>query len=334
MPELPENNNLGQDSKPNFYIGSLGIYGRLVVAPMDGFTDSPFRRIACQHGAALCFTEFINNLDVTQGHPRLDEKLKYSIDEKPIGFQLYDSEPNRFVTAAQILIEKWRPDLFDVNLGCANRRVTGRGAGAALLTKPDRIARIFNLLSSVLDIPVTAKIRLGWDESQINYLETTKVLEDNGCQAISVHARTRSQAFSEPARWNAIAEIKSLSRIPIIANGDIIDQEGIQTVMQYTGCDAVMIGRAAIGNPWLFSHKDGSVIEPSQVVGTIIQHLSLSLEHYGQEGIIKFRKHMLQYLKWLHVSDKERKKLLTSLNLNEITELLSSLLNDADQSFE
>ena len=218
---------------------------------MDGYTDLPFRLICKQQGSAASISEFINGIDIKQGHPHLPTKLQFSDEERPFAYQVFDDDPNRLLHAA-LELRKINPDFIDVNMGCSAKNVSNRGAGAGLLKDPQKIALIISSLVKNLDIPITAKIRLGWDDSTRNYLEVAKIIEDNGASAISVHARTRKQEYSGTADWQAIADVKQLVKIPVIGNGDIKIQADVARMMEQTGCDAVMIGRAAIGNPWIF----------------------------------------------------------------------------------
>ncbi|MBN2029364.1 tRNA-dihydrouridine synthase family protein, partial [bacterium] len=184
---------------PAYLIGSIPVRTNLALAPMDGFSDSPFRRIAKRHGAGLLFTEFINAIDVIADNPNLKEKLVFHPEERPIGFQLFDNQLERLLQASKKIFSRYRPDFIDVNLGCPNRRVTSRGAGAALLKKPDEVGRLIETLSREIDLPITAKIRLGPNENEKNFLEIAHVIENNGGQCVSLHARTTEQGLKGPA---------------------------------------------------------------------------------------------------------------------------------------
>ena len=245
-------------SSPTFYIRDIPVHGNLILAPMDGYSDQPFRSLARKLGSALSYTEFINTLDVIHKQPRfLAERIAYTTDERPIVYQLLDNDPQRLLAAAQRLLPH-QPDIFDINLGCSARSVSGRGAGAGLLKTPEKIATIFNLLSKNLPIPITGKIRLGWDENTRNYQLVARIIEENGGQLIAVHGRTRAQQYSGQADWDAIAEIKQIVSIPVIANGDVQTVADIDRILAHTHCDGVMIGRAATTNPWIFSRLQHS----------------------------------------------------------------------------
>ncbi len=279
-----------------FNIRDVVIPGRLLLAPMDGFTDSPFRIICKEKGSALCTSEFINGIDVTFGHPYLKYKTNFSSIERPFCYQLFDDDPQRLLNSA-LSLARLDPDLIDINMGCSARNVSNRGAGAGLLKRPDKVKRIASDLVSSLHIPVTAKIRLGWDEKSRNYLEIVKILQDCGISAITVHARTRNQQYSGLADWDAIAEIKSAVSIPVIGNGDARSVPDALKMIEHTACDAVMIGRAALGNPWVFAGTDKSDLPGNELFHVISRHLDLMLDLYlPRIGTVLFRKHMARYL--------------------------------------
>ncbi len=317
---------------PSFYIGDLPIYGDLVLAPMDGITDSPFRSIARQFGSAMSYTEFINGLDITNQHPYLDERLKFSEQERPILFQLLDNDPQRMVECA-LFLRQYNPDGIDINLGCSAKSVVNRGAGAALLRSPQTIAKICSSLTKTLDIPITAKIRLGWDEKsriQRNYLKIAKILEDNGAKLITVHGRTREQRHEGQADWEAIAEIKQIVRIPVIGNGNVRTPSDIERMKTITQCNAVMIGHAAIGNPWIFSRREISQVAPLDVYQIMCEHLERMVAFYGMpRGLILFRKHAVQYLQPYLITREERKQLLTTIGLPQFISCLNDIMERA-----
>ncbi|MBG0771370.1 MAG: tRNA-dihydrouridine synthase, partial [Anaerolineaceae bacterium] len=202
----------------------------------------------------------------------------------------------RMLRAAIPLIENVRPDILDINLGCQSKNVTSRGAGAALLRKPEEIARIFSLMTRDFSIPVTGKIRLGWDDDSLNYLEIAKIIEDNGGAMVAVHGRTRKQAYRGQARWEPIREIKQALQIPVIGNGDVVTVADIDRIKRETGCDAVMIGRAAVPNPWIFSRQDREQVNPEDALQTILKHFEAIVAYYGERGVITFRKYLKAYL--------------------------------------
>lgn len=245
----------GAIESPVFSIGNIPIHGDLILAPMDGFTDWPFRTICRELGSAMTYTEFINVDELAfarkpESPARL--KLKFSETERPVAVQIYGHVVERLVETARAIQDEFHPDIIDINLGCAIRKIAERGAGSGMLKDPGKIGRLFAALTAALRLPVTAKIRLGWDAGTRNYLAVASALEENGCALIAVHARTKEQALSGPVDWPAIGEIKSRVRIPILGNGNVDTISDSERMKRETGCDGVMIGRAVIGNPWIF----------------------------------------------------------------------------------
>jgi len=228
-----------------------------------------------------------------------------------------------------LYLRQFEPDAIDLNLGCPAKSVVSRGAGAGLLRSPQTIAKIFSSLTKLLDIPVTAKIRLGWDNQsrkQRDYLQIAKILEDNGVKLIAIHGRTQQQRYEGKADWDAIAEIKQTVHVPVIANGDVRDPTDIEHVKTFTRCDAVMIGRAAIGNPWIFSRRWASQVPPSEVYQTIHEHLELMGNFYGMpRGLILFRKHVVQYLSRYSITRAQLNCLVTSIELSEFLDHLATI---------
>jgi tRNA-dihydrouridine synthase B len=314
-------------SDPCFKIGQLEIHGDLVLAPMDGFSDSPFRGICRKMGSAFSYSEFINAVDVIEHHPELEERISFEENERPIFYQLFDSDPKRIVKAA-ILLSQRSPDGIDINLGCSVRRVSGRGAGAGLLKEPDKIAQIFRLLTSELDIPITGKIRLGWDDSTLNYLEIAQIIQDNGGKMVAVHARTKTDAFHGDVNLAAIAEIKHNLSIPVIGNGDVKTPLDIERMKELTQCDAVMIGRGAIGNPWIFQKRDCNFVDKVEKIRTITNHLNRMIRYYGQQrGLLLFRKHLKQYLVGMGIRGRVLQEILRCDDLAILAQNLHQLIN-------
>lgn len=313
--------------QPYFKIGDLPVYGDLILAPMVGYADSPFRRLCREMGSAISYTEFVNAIDILGNARIVAERAHYKEDERPLAIQLFDSEPQRIADAAVIIYQKYHPDLLDINLGCSVKDVSGRGAGAGLLRHPEKVAQIFHLISRQLPVPVTAKIRLGWDESSLNYLEISQAIVEEGGKMIVVHGRTRQQVFSGSVDLDAIARIKQSISIPVIANGDIRTPADIENVLQRTGCDGVMIGRAAIGYPWIFKRRLHSSIPLEETIQVIRRHLELMTEEYGAErGIILFRKHLARYLKPYSVPRDFYEPMITAVEIQDLLQRLDKFL--------
>ncbi len=302
--------------------GSLKIDSKLVLAPLAGYTDSPFRRIARKHGADLTITELISSEGIVRRIEKTFALLKFTEEERPIGIQIFGKDPAVMGEAAEI-IEELKPDLIDINIGCSVRRVVRSGSGAALLDNPSLLGAIANNVVKRVNTPVSAKIRIGTDEKNKNYLEIVKLLEDSGISMISVHGRTRAQHFKGEADWDIIREIKEESNIPVIGNGDIASYSEAEMRLASSGCNAVMIGRCAVGNPWIFSSHSP---EWSEIVDQIKEHLKMMLDFYGDKGIILMRKHIVKYIRNMRNSAKLRSLLVRSDSEEEIHHILESTI--------
>jgi len=309
-----------------FMIGDIEIQGKMILAPMDGYTSQPFRVFTRLLGSSVSISEFIGALDIFQNHPHLNEKLSFSNTERPFAYQIFDNDPDRIVFAAQNLAHRL-PDFFDLNLGCSARHVSSRGAGAGLLRYPEKVSEIIELLVKNLNVPVTAKIRLGWDETSKNFVEIAKRIEQAGGKALAVHARTRSQGYKGNADWKAIEEIKKNVHIPVIGNGDIKTIEDVDRMLDTTGCDAVMIGRSALSNPWIFSRTNRENVGESIFIESVSNLLILMQEFYGTDrGIIFSRKFLSRFIAPYQVNPDIRKELLTSLDRSSIMEMIQEII--------
>src|SRR5512143_3378151 len=309
---------------PSFFIREIPIHGDLILSPMAGFSDKPFRAICRELGSAMSYTEFVSADGLAHNNRKSWQYFTYDETERPIAFQLFDHDVDRLVTQCQRVVDKLHPSTIDINMGCSVNNVAQKGAGAGLLRAPDKIAELFSRLSSTLPVPVTGKIRLGWDDLSRNYLEVAHVLEDNGASAIAVHGRTKMQAYKGEADWMPIAEIKAAVKIPVIGNGDVRVVADIDRIKARTGCDAVMIGRAAIGNPWIFQRKDFAEVTFAERAALIRQHLVAMIDYYGPRlGIVLFRKHVVKYIKGVPYATDVRLALLTCTTADEFIDLFS-----------
>ncbi len=314
-------------SQTKFYIDSLPIKSNLVLAPMDGLTDHPFREVIKQFNPGIIFSEFINAYDYLNNHPFFPQQIVFSEDQRPFAYQIFDNSPERILKTALYLSTK-NPDFIDINMGCSAKTVASRGAGAGLLKEPDKIIEIFKLLKKHLSIPITAKIRLGWDDDSLNYLHISKILEDNGCAMISVHGRTKKQGYQGKANWQAIAEVKQNVSIPIMANGDVNTTEDIRNILRITNCDGVMIGRAALKNPWIFENKSPEQIPFSDKVNLIFNHLDLMVNFYGLEsGLLLFRKYLKFYLDVSKLNREDRTEIYSISHPEKTKETILNLLH-------
>lgn len=316
-------------ASPTFHIQNIPVYGDVILSPMAGFSDLPYRLICREYGSAMSYTEFVSADGILHENERTFEMLKFAPSESPMVFQIFGSDEKLLEDAAR-KIEQLGPDIIDLNMGCSVRKVAGRGAGAALLRDPAKIGRIFRRLSRALSVPVTGKIRLGWDSDSLNYLDVLRAMEDNGAALVAVHGRTKTQAYNGAANWDAIAEIKQAAGIPVIGNGDVQAAADIDRMRQHTGCDAVMVARTAIGNPWIFQRKDIQNVTLAEKAALIYRHLDLMLDFYGEErGLVLFRKHVVKYVRGLSHIAQVKARLVTCTRPEEFIELMNQYEADA-----
>jgi tRNA-dihydrouridine synthase B len=295
-----------------------------MLAPMDGYSDWPFRSLCRVLGSAMSYTEFVQAGHILRSERYMRTKLHYAEIERPVVFQLYGDEPQAILRAA-LAVQELGPDIIDINMGCPAKSVASRGAGVGLMRTPLKVARLFRDLCSTLSVPVTAKIRLGWDGAR-TYRLIARIVEEAGGSLVAVHGRTREQNYSTQADWDAIAEVKAAVRIPVVGNGDVKSPVDIQRMLRHTACDAVMVGRAAIANPWIFSGLDRSQVPMDQVRRFAEMHLERNLQFYGaDDGPRLFRKHAVQYLMLRALSREDRKRLLRRRPPEEYQALLNEI---------
>ncbi|TAH49781.1 MAG: tRNA dihydrouridine synthase DusB [Chloroflexota bacterium] len=313
------------EPRADFFVREIPIFGDAILAPMDGFSDLPFRLICRELGSAMSYTEFTNADGILQKKlpDSVAHRLKFDPSENPMTFQIYHHDADRLVDAAKRVLELG-PQIIDLNMGCYVKDIAERGAGSGMLRFPERIAHYFSRASRELPIPVTGKIRLGWDDDSRNYLTTAKIIEDNGASLIAVHARTKAQAYHGCADWDALAQIKQTVKIPVLGNGDVKTVADVARMKEYTGCDGVMIGRAAIGNPWIFSRRNRGQVSLDERVTLLRRHLTLNLDFYGQHGgLVLFRKHAVKYIHGLPGEKALRVPLLTAESVQHFDDLLA-----------
>jgi nifR3 family TIM-barrel protein len=315
---------MNENRTPNFYIRDVPIYGDTILAPMDGYSDWPFRSLCRELGSAMSYTEFVKVEKILSRSKEPAKRLYFEEPERPITFQIYGSDPDLMLEAA-LKIEPLNPDIIDINMGCPAKSIADRGAGVGMMPRPDKIAETFKKLTSALKVPVTGKIRLGWDDNK-NYLEIARIVEDNGGSLIAIHGRTKEQRYSGDADWDAVAEVKSAVKIPVIGSGDVKTLADIQRMKDHTNCDAVMIGRGAIANPWIFSGLDRDHVSQDLLQQTIRKHLHKSVQFYGEDdGQRLFRKYAVQYLLLRTLDREARKQILKPRPTGEFLELLNEV---------
>jgi len=313
-------------------IGNIEINNRLVLAPMAGISNTSYRKIVKEMGVGLIYAEMVSVNALNFGNDKTFSLLKMSEEERPIVQQIFGSDVASFVSAAKIIEEKMHPDIIDINMGCPVPKVALRAqAGSALLKNPEKIGEIVRSVVASVSVPVTVKIRSGWDKEHINAIEVAKICEENGASAIAIHARTRSEGYSGLADWNIIKQVKENVSIPVIGNGDVTSPELAQKMLDETGCDAVMIGRAAIGNPWIFKScqeylTKGILIEnPSDTekIEMIKRHYNLLKEDKNKQvALLEIRTHALAYLKGMPEGKKYKELLCKSKTEKEFLDIL------------
>ena len=310
-------------------IGNITLKNRLILAPMAGITDLPFRLLAKEQGCGLVVSEMVSAKGLIMGGDRTHNLLMTTPEEKPIAIQLFGAEAASMAEAAVILEEKGA-QIVDVNMGCPVKKVVSSGAGSALLKDLNKAGEILSSIRKRINIPLTIKIRTGWDHNSIVALEMLKVAEASGIDAMAVHGRTRSQGYGGKADWALIAQVKEQATIPIIGNGDIECPEDVSKIMVATGCDGVMIGRGALGNPWIFSQaldymKMGAYVLPSseEKATLVLRHLHDVVDMYGEnKGVKLFRKHLSWYAKGMTGSSRFRSGINSANTLSEVEKLI------------
>ncbi|MBD3236352.1 MAG: tRNA dihydrouridine synthase DusB [Candidatus Eisenbacteria bacterium] len=303
----------------------------LLLAPMEEITDQTFRRLARRFGADLVFTEFVSSEGVVHDAPKSLAKFALAPDEHPVGIQIFGARIAAVVASARRAAEAGA-DLIDLNAGCPVRKVAGKGGGAGLLRTPQLLEEMAQALVDAVALPVTVKIRLGWDERSINVVEIATRLERAGAAAVTVHARTRSQRFRPPADWSWIGRVKQAVSIPVIGNGDVWEPADAARLFDETACDAVMIGRAAMGNPWIFSrtrhYLDTGTLPPppstAERFGVLLEHLREAVAEKGERrGVIEMRKLYRGYLRGLPGAARLRAALMEPLTLTGVQRCLA-----------
>lgn len=307
-----------------FMVRDVPVNGDAILAPMDGFSDWPFRSICGRLGSAMSYTEFVRAQHIVMAYKQMAPRLRFDEAERPMVFQIYGDDLDEIVEAAKIVQDN-APDIIDINMGCPARRVVHGGAGVGLMLQPLKVARLFKKLSQTISVPITGKIRLGW-ESCRSYKLIARIVEENGGSLIAIHGRTKEQGYGGFANWDAIAEVRAAVKIPVIGNGDIRTVADIERMKTNTGVNAVMIGRAAIGNPWIFSKLDREYVTNEMAFELVKEHLARHLEFYGdRKGMILFRKHALQYLKLQRFTRAKRTEIMTQNDPKEFLAILTKL---------
>ena len=318
-------------------IGNVEIKNQVVLAPMAGICNSAFRRIAKEMGAGLIYAEMVSDKALLYKSKKTEDMLYMKDEERPISQQIFGSDKESFVEAAKIVCEKMHPDIIDINMGCPVPKVAvSAQAGAALLKNPDKVYEIVKSVVEAVSIPVTVKIRSGWDKNSINAIEIAKVCERAGASAICVHPRTRSQRYEGLSDWNIIKEVKESISIPVIGNGDIRSVDDAKRMIELTNCDAVMIGRGVLGNPWLIRDivnylEDGAlpkVISKDEKIDMCIKHMNYLLSFKDEKtAVLEMRSHIAWYLKGLDGVNEVKREIFKATTEKDVLKILTKFKN-------
>lgn len=318
-------------------IGNVEISGPIVLAPMAGISNSSYRKIIKSMGADLVVAEMVSDKAIVYNNEKTLDLLRMTDYERPISQQIFGSDKESFVEAAKKILETMHPDIIDINMGCPVPKVAVRAqAGSALLKNPEKIEEIVKAVVDAVDVPVTVKIRSGWDDKHINAVEVAKVCERAGAAAIAVHARTRAQGYSGKADWSIIKAVKEAVCIPVIGNGDVTSPELAKKMLDETGCDAIMVGRGVLGNPWLVAQikeyletgKIKTVPSNRDKIEMIRKHYELLLEDKPEKlALLEIRSHAIWYLKGMPGSAEIKNKICSSKSSEEIFKILEDYMD-------
>ncbi|MBQ4584432.1 MAG: tRNA dihydrouridine synthase DusB [Bacilli bacterium] len=327
----------------SFKIGNIEIKNPVVLAPMAGISNTSYRKIIKEMGAGLIYAEMVSDKAVCFENEKTLKMLAMSEEERPIAQQIFGSDIDSFTKAAQIIEEKMKPDIIDINMGCPVPKVAVKNqAGSALLKDVNKIKEIVASVVNAVNVPVTVKIRSGWDEKNINAVEVAKACEEAGASAIAIHGRTRSQGYSGKANWDIIKQVKDNVNIPVIGNGDVTSAEEFLKMLNYTKCDAVMIGRGCIGNPWLindcvnaYNNLSKKEVSIEEKIDMMKRHLNMLIEDQNEKvAILEMRTHLMYYFKTLPNNKPYKVALCQAKTKEEVFKILDEYLDVFKYNFE
>ena len=315
-------------------IGGKTVDTRLFLAPMAGVTDIAFRTLCREHGAGYTCTEMVSSRGLVYEDKKTPLLLKLGDGESPAAAQIFGNDPFIMAKAAEMAIKASGADFLDINMGCPMPKVVNNGDGSALMRRPEMAARIVEEVVSAVDVPVTVKMRAGWDKGSINAVELAKAVEQAGAAAVAVHGRTKTQLYSGRADWDVIREVKKAVSIPVIGNGDAVDAESAAHLLRYTGADAVMIGRGAFGDPWIFEWAAAAIegreapMPPTleERLDTAVRQFEISREYKGEHiACLEARKHYCWYLKGIPYSGYFKEQIVKIESFDDIYRLTEQM---------
>ena len=319
-------------------IGNVKIKNQVVLAPMAGISNSAFRRIAKEMGCGLIYAEMVSDKAIMYENKKTVDMLYMTKEERPIVQQIFGTDVDSFVIAAKYIYENMHPDIIDINMGCPVPKVAVRAqAGSALLKSPKKIFEIVSAVVKAVPIPVTVKIRSGWDYNNINAIEVAKTIEKAGASAICIHPRTRNQGYSGKADWGIIKLVKEAVHIPVIGNGDIKTAEDAKRMIEETNCDAIMIGRGVLGNPWLLKETLELLDNNKKISApTTIERVEMCIKHLNYLGetkkekvvVLEIRNHIAWYFKGLTGCNEIKNKVYQCLSIHDIMQVLIDYKED------
>lgn len=320
----------------NLNIGGVPLKSHAVLAPMAGVSDRAYRELCVRFGTAYCVSEMVSSKALSFNSKKSEELMEISDLERPCGIQIFGDDPKCMADAAKHALEN-KPDIIDINMGCPAPKISSNGSGSALMKNPRLCGEIVKAVTAVTDIPVTVKIRKGWDDDSVNAVEVAKICESAGAAAITVHGRTRQQYYKPPVDYDIIKAVRESVSVPVIANGDIDSAEKAKEVMDITGCDLVMIGRATLGNPWIFSQINAYLENPNvkiytpdleERLGVMIEHIGKMVEYKGEHmAMLQARKLVVGYFKGMKGAAALRNEAGKIKTLDDLYELRQKALS-------
>ena len=320
----------------NLNISGVPLKSHAVLAPMAGVSDRAYRELCVRFGAAYCVSEMVSSKALSFNSKKSEELMEISALERPCGIQIFGDDPKCMADAAKHALEN-KPDIIDINMGCPAPKISSNGSGSALMKNPRLCGEIVKAVTAVTDIPVTVKIRKGWDDDSVNAVEVAKICESAGAAAITVHGRTRQQYYKPPVDYDIIRAVRESVSVPVIANGDIDSAERAKEVMDITGCDLVMIGRATLGNPWIFSQINAYLENPNvkihtpdleERLGVMIEHIGKMVEYKGEHmAMLQARKLVVGYFKGMKGAAALRNEAGKIKTLDDLYELRQKALS-------